>query len=187
MVALWKEVKGFCFLLAASVALIATVSATSFAGEVHLTKQSVQRFLKSYPAVKAVAVRYAVVKGMKITNSKDVLATVISVISDKALKNDVETVIKPHGFDDVDGWLDVAQGVALSYAYLSLDVDERKKQRKIKKAIRKIKKNDFLPEKTKQKLIKAIRKGADVVKAPPAESLRAVKPFVPEIKVLLKK
>ena len=186
---LWNEFRRFMISVAAGIALLGAFVTASFAEPVRLTDASVKQFIASFPAVKAVAVKYAVSKGMKVatTNGKETLITVLSIIGDDSLKTDAEAVVKPYGFEDINEWLGVAKSVSLTYAHLKLSPEDLKKRQKIEKTIAKIEKNDFLPKKAKKEMIEAAREGLDMVENPPAENVEAVKPRLAELEAVVKK
>jgi hypothetical protein len=184
---LWNEFRRVLLSAVAGIAFLGAFTVFSHADPIRLTDASVKQFIASFPAVKAVAVRYAVSKGMKIASGKDAMVAVLSVIGDDTIKPDVEAAVKPYGFEDIKEWMGVAKSVSLTYAHLKLSPEDLKKRQKIEKTIAKIEKNDFLPKKTKKQMIEAAREGLDLVENPPAENVEAVKPRIAEIDAVVKK
>jgi hypothetical protein len=173
--------------MAAIVVLTLSYTGASAADQARLTPASVKQFLASYPAVKAIAVRRASANGQKITSGKEALAAVVQAASDKAIKGEIETAAKAHGFRDAKEWSGVGQSIAVTYAHLKLSPDDEKNRLKMEKTIAKIQKNDLLNDKAKRKLIEAIRGGADAIEPPPADNVAVVKPMVAEIDAVVKK
>lgn len=186
---LWNECRRFMISAAAGIAILGALTTASFAEPVRLSDASVKQFIASFPAVKAVAIKYAVSNGMKVatTNGKETLVTVLSIISDDTIKTDADTAVKRYGFEDIKEWLGVAQSISLTYAHLKLSPEDLKKRQKIEKTIAKIENNDLLPKKAKKKMIEAAREGLDMVENPPAENVEAVKPRLAEIDAVVKK
>lgn len=182
-----KEATRPMMAVVAAFAVSAMLSTGVNAERARLTTASVKQFLASYPAVKAVAVRRASANGQKISTGKEALAAVVEVASDKAIKGEIETAARAHGFRDAKEWSGVGQSIAVTYAHLKLSPEDEKNRRKIEKAIAKIQKNDLLSDKAKRKLIDAIRGGVDAVEPPPAENIAVVKPMMAEIDAVVKK
>ncbi|MBX2804601.1 MAG: hypothetical protein KTR19_01400, partial [Hyphomicrobiales bacterium] len=94
--------------------------------------------------------------------------------------------VKPHGFTGTKQWLSVASSVGRTYAHLRTGINVAKANKKLEKAIAKIEKNDFLNDKQKAKLIKALRKGAgELLEEPPAENVAVVKPMAGQIDAII--
>jgi len=153
-----------------------------------LTQASVKRFIASYPEVKSIALSQAADKGKKIGGAANPLLAVVEAASDDKLKVEVEVAAKRHGFRDGKEWFGVARSVGVAYAHMKVGAKgDPKTQQKLDKAVAKIEENDFLSDKQKKKLIKALREGAEVVlEAPPAENLAVVKAMAPEIEAVVK-
>jgi hypothetical protein len=188
---IWNNaVRGFAtaFLPCGLVALILVFAAPnlSWAKTQALTQDTVKQFIASFPAVKAIAVSHAVEKGKAIASTKDNLAAVIAAVSDKSVADRVNKAVKPHGFKDAKEWSAVAQSVGQVYAHLKLGTADGRAKKKLDKAIDKIEKNDFLNDKQKQQLVKALRSGADEALEPPSEeNVKAVKPMVAELEAVV--
>jgi hypothetical protein len=152
-----------------------------------LTEESVKQFIASYPAVRKIAIEQGAQKGKDIASSQDTLMAVIQAVSDSSAESEVDAVVQAHGFKDAKEWGAVASSIGRAYAHLKLGPSDSKAQKKVDKAIAKIEKNDFLSEKQKEKLVKALRGGADVaLKAPPEENVAAVRPMVAELEAVVK-
>jgi hypothetical protein len=152
-----------------------------------LTQDTVKQFIASFPAVKTIAVSHATEKGKTVASSKDNLAAVIAVVSDKRISDRVNQAVKAHGFKDAKEWVAVGESVGRAYAHLKLGTADGGTNKKLDKAIAKIEKNDFLTDKQKQQLAKALRSGADAaLEPPPEENVRAVKPMVAELEAVVK-
>lgn len=152
-----------------------------------LTQDSVKQFIASFPAVRAIAVSQAAEKGKKLASAKDNLTAVIEVVSDKSVGGRVNAAVRPHGFKDAKEWVAVGRSVGRAYAHLKAGTSDGKARKKLNKAIAKIEKNDFLTEKQKEQLVKALRSGADgALEPPPEENVTAVKPMVAELEAVVK-
>jgi heterodisulfide reductase subunit A-like polyferredoxin len=152
-----------------------------------LTQDAVKQFIASYPDVKTIVAAEAAEKSAGVSSPKDGIAVVVAAVSDKAVKTKIDSAVKAHGFSGSQEWVQVAQSVGQAYAHIKTGGADEKTQRKLQKAIEKIRKNDFLSEKQKEKLIEAIKGGADtVLEPPPAENVAAVKPMVAQIEAVVK-
>jgi hypothetical protein len=152
-----------------------------------LTQDTVKQFIASLPAVKVIAVSHAVEKGAAVASTKDNLAAVIAAVSDKSIADRVSVAVKAHGFKDVKEWAAVGKSVGLVYAHLKVGASDDKAKRKLDKALAKIEKNDFLNEKQKEQLAKALRGSAKGgLEPPPEENVRAVKPMVADLEAAVK-
>ena len=159
------------------------VSAPAWAKTQPLTQDTVKQFIASFPAVKSIAVSYAVDKGKAVGSSKDNLAAV----SDKSVAERVSKAVQAHGFKDAKEWVAVGQSVGRVYAHLKVGAANDKTRNKLDKAIAKVEKNDFLNDKQKQQLVKALRSGADgAMESPPEENVAAVRPMVAELEAAVK-
>ena len=152
-----------------------------------LTPDTVKQFIASFPAVKTIAVSHAVEKGKAVASTKDNLAVVIEAVSDKSIADRVNKAVKAHGFKDAKEWAAVGESVGRVYAHLKIGTADGKAKKKLDKAIAKIEKNDFLNDKQKQQLAKALRSGADgALDAPPEENVKAVSPMVAQLEAAVK-
>ena len=152
-----------------------------------LTQDTVKKFIASFPAVKAIAVSQAAEKGKPLASAKDNLAAVIAAISDTSIAEEVSKAVKPHGFKDAKEWAAVGSSVGQVYAHLKIGTADGRANKKLDKAIAKIEKNDFLNDKQKEKLVKALRKGAgDALEPPPEQNVTAVRPMVAELEAVVK-
>ena len=151
-----------------------------------LTGERIEKFCASFPKVKAIAVKQAKAKGSDVANAADQLSAVLKAVSDKEAGKEVESAVREHGFSNVKEWASVGESIVRAYAHIKTGGIDEAAQKKLKKAIRKIEKNDFLSDSQKADLIKALRKGADeVLTPPPAENVAAVKPMVGKIEAVM--
>ncbi len=172
----------------AALAVILALGGGAMAESSRLTRTVVKQFVASYPAVKSVVARRATDRGSEIGSGKEALAAVAEAAADKDIKAEIDAATRPHGFRNAAEWFRVAQNVVTTYAYLKLDADDAKKQRKLEKAIARIRKNGLLSDKAKRKLIKALRQHAGVLAlaTPPRENVEAVRPMVAAIDAMVK-
>jgi hypothetical protein len=151
-----------------------------------LTQRTVEKFVESYPEVKAIAVKHAARKKIQEGDSKAQLAAVIQVISDEAVAHEIDGAVRPHGFSDAQQWASVGESIARAYAHIKGGAAMSKAERKLEKTIKKIRKSGILGNKQKTKLIKALREGAGaVLEPPPPENLAAVEPMIGEIEAVV--
>ena len=151
-----------------------------------LTGEKIEKFCQSFPEVKKIAVKHAKKKGTDIAGAGDQLVAVIEAVGDDSATKEVEATVRAHGFASAKEWMAVGQSITLAYAHIKTGGAQGKAQKKLDKAIRKIEKNDFLSEKQKAELIKALRRGADdVLEEPPAENVAAVRPMVGKIEAVM--
>jgi hypothetical protein len=170
----------------AALILVFAAPDQSWAKTQALTQDTVKQFIASFPAVKAIAVSHAVEKGKAVASTKDNLAAVIEAVSDKSVADRVNKAVKAHGFKDAKEWAAVAQSVGQVYAHLKVGTADGRAKKKLDKAIAKIEKNNFLDDKQKQQLVKALRSGADgVLEPPPEQNVTAVKPMVAELEAVV--
>jgi ribosomal protein L15 len=152
-----------------------------------LTQDTVKRFIASFPAVKAIAVSRATEKGKVLGLGKLSLAVVISAVSDKSIGDQVDKAVQPHGFKNAKEWAEVGESVGRVYAHLKVGTLDVVAKQKLDKAIAKIEKNELIPDKQKQQLVKALRDGAEAaLEPPPPENVTAVKPMVAELEAVVK-
>ncbi len=172
----------------AVLAVILALGGSATAESSRLTRTVVKQFVASYPAVKSVVANRAADRGSKIGSGKEALAAVTEAAVDKDIKAEIDAAARPHGFRNATEWFRVARTVVTTYAYLKLDADDAKKQRKLEKAIAKIRKNGLLSDKAKGKLIEALREHAGVLalETPPRENVEAVRPMVAAIDAMVK-
>lgn len=194
-IAIWKTpVRRGCsaIFLAGALAIFTLVSMLAAAEQVSaktqpLTQELVRQFIASFPAVKTIAIGHAAEKGKAIASTKDNLAAVIEAVSDKSVADQVNKTVKAHGFKDAKQWAAVGESVGRVYAHLKVGTADGKAKKKVDKAIEKIEKNDFLNDKQKQQLAKALRSGADdALEPPPEENVKAVRPMVAELEAAVK-
>lgn len=181
-----KLVLAFLLLSALASAGLFSLSSSANAKAQILTKTTVEKFLDSYPIVRSIAESEGREKGAEIGSASNQLAAVIAAVSDDTVSPKIDSVVQNHGFADTRQWLSVGKSVAQAYAHIKAGGQKSKAQRKVEKAIRKIEKTDFLSDKQKQKLIDAVRKGADdLMEDPPAENVAAVKPMIDQIEKVM--
>jgi hypothetical protein len=154
-----------------------------------LTQSSVKRFIESYPEVKTIAAKKAAEKGKKIGGADNALMAVVEAASDDAIKAEIDTTAKRHGFRDGKEWSGVARSVGIAYAHVKTGTtDDAKARRKLEKAIAKVDDMPLLNDKQKKQLIENLRKGAETVLEPqPPENVALVKAMAPEIEAVVKK
>jgi hypothetical protein len=170
----------------AALILVFAAPDQSWAKTQALTQDTVKQFIASFPAVKAIAVSHAAEKGKAVASTKDNLAAVIEAVSDKSVADRVNKAVKAHGFKDAKEWAAVAQSVGQVYAHLKVGTADGRAKKKLDKAIAKIEKNNFLDDKQKQQLVKALRSGADgMLEPPPEQNVTAVKPMVAELEAVV--
>ncbi len=172
---------------AAVAALAIAASCPAIAKTAMLSERTVKQFIASYPDVKTIAVGQAVKQGTDIAGSSDILAAVIQAAADDTIQRRIDTTVRQHGFSGSKEWMAVAESVGRAYAHIKAGPTDGKAQKKVDKAIAKIEKNDFLSDKHKEKLIKALRDSSGkVLEAPPPENLAAVKPMLAQIDAVVK-
>lgn len=160
---------------------------SSHAKEAELDRAMVKQFLASVPDVKAIAVRQATEGGGKIMASDNSIAALLQLASDDDARTEIEAAVQPYGFKGAKQWFQVAQAVSRAYIHIKVGPSESKAQQKLRKTIAKIEKNDFLSDKQKRKLVKAITDGADLaLEPPPEQNIAAVKPMMKEIDAAVK-
>lgn len=147
------------FALAAAPAPVALAEAKD-GGRVALTKDHVVRFLNTYPKVRAIGRERAKETGRELSKVDDPLSTLVRIASDDTLRAEVEVIVKQNGFADLQDWAKISQNIALAYAAVKKPADAKVAEG-VEKAIAQIKKNKFIPEDRKPKLIEDIRKGAE--------------------------
>jgi hypothetical protein len=177
-----KLVLAFLVLTALASASMLSLSSSANAKAQILTKKTVEKFLDSYPEVRSIAESEGRKKGAEIGSASNQLAAVIAAVSDDTVTPRIDAAVQNHGFVDARQWLSVGKSVVQAYAHIKAGGQKSKAQRKVEKAIRKIEKTSFLSDKQKQKLIDAVREGADnLMEDPPEENIAAVKPMLGQI------
>ena len=173
--------------LAGGLAAFTLASEQASAKTQALTQDMVKQFIASFPAVKTIAIGHAAEKGKAISSTKDNLAAVIEAVSDKSIADRVNKAVKAHGFKDAKEWAAVGESVGRVYAHLKIGTADGKAKKKLDQALAKIENNDFLNDKQKQQLAKALRSGADdALEPPPEENVKAVRPMVAELEAAVK-
>lgn len=151
-----------------------------------LTSRTVKQFIASYPDVKIIAERHAAGRQLQDGDAKGRLAAVIEAVSDEAVGREIEDAVRAHGFSDAGQWASIGESIARAYAHIKTGGVSGKAERKLKKAMAKIEKSDFLSEKQKAKLISALREGVgSVLEPPPPENVAAVEPMIGEIEAMM--
>lgn len=185
--------KGFGAVLGAALALSSPIAAIpaglatiAEAKTAALSTETIDKFCQSLPEVKKITVKHARQKGKDVAGAADQLTAVLAAVGDDEGQKEVEAAVRAHGFAGTKEWLAVGRSIATAYAHIKTGGVSDKAQKKLEKAIRKIEKNDFLSDKQKAELIKALRKGADeALEAPPAENVAAVRPMVGKIEAVM--
>jgi len=170
--------------LAAAMALMTALPAG--AKDQILTAATVEKFVESYPEVRTIAASEAGQKGAEIASASNQLGAVLKAASDDAVAAKVDAAVQDHGFSDIQQWLAVGESVARAYVHVKAGPSKQKAGKKVEKAIKKVENTDFLNDKQKAKLIKALREGAsDLAVTPPSENIAAVKPMMSEIEQVM--
>lgn len=136
-----------------------------------LDRDMAARSIAAIAPLRAIALSSGLAKGKELAEADNPLAQLLAVISDTSVRGAADAAVRGHGFADLPAWAAVSREVAGAYAHLRLKAPEKK----LAKAIAKIEKNDFLPEKQKKQLIAALQEAAGEIKAPPEANLRIVK------------
>jgi hypothetical protein len=152
-----------------------------------LTSRTVKQFLASYPDVKSIAASHAAGKDAGEGDAGSRLASVVEAVSDEAVAREIDGAVRAHGFSDARQWASIGESIARASAHIKTGGGlTGKAERKLKKAVAKIEKSDFLNEKQKAKLIRALREGAGaVLEPPPPENVAAVEPMIGEIEAVM--
>lgn len=181
--------RGAALAIALACLLVTAGADPALAELAKLTQSSVKRFIESYPEVKTIAAKRAAEKGKKIGSADNALMAVVEAASDDALKGEIDTTAKRHGFRDGKEWAGVARSVGIAYAHVKTGTtDDAKARRKLEKAIAKVDDMPLLNDKQKKQLIENLRKGAETVLEPsPPENVALVKAMAPEIEAAVKK
>jgi hypothetical protein len=180
-------VLGAALVLASPIGAIpAGLASVAEAKTAALTAETIDKFCQSLPEVKKITLKHAKNKGAELAGAADQLAAVLAAAGDDSGQKEVEATVRAHGFASVKEWASVGRSIITAYAHIKTGGSQGKAQKKLDKAIRKIEKNDFLSEKQKAELIKALRKGSDqVLEEPPAENVAAVRPMVGKIEAVM--
>ncbi len=150
-----------------------------------LTAKAVEQFVASFPDVKSIAIKYAKDKKAEVKATKKPLVAVIAAVSDGVAVKEVDKTVQTYGFKGSGEWVAVADKIARAYAHIKTGGQSSKAQRKLKKAIGKIEKNDFLSDGQKAKLVEALRHNAGALDAPPPENVEVVKPMMAQIDAVM--
>lgn len=174
-------------LLALAAVMTAGLASLAQANDRILTPTTVEKFCESYPDVQAVAAKRAAETGQTVAGATDKLSAVLKAASDAAVAADVEGVVQRHGFSSTQEWAEIGRSIARAYAHIKTGGVQSKASGKVDKAVRKIEENDFLNDKQKAKLIKALRKSvSEFTEEPPAENVAAVRPMMSEIEAVVR-
>jgi hypothetical protein len=152
-------------LLLATLLFGASIAATRYIPEAQaqnarqyaLTKDSLKRWMESYPRMKMLAFTEAMKRGKDLQESQNPLQAVMKVLSNDRLRADADVAVKDYGFRDFDEWLAVTHATAIAYATLQYGGNEKDVDKTAEKLIGKIQDLDFLSEKQKRKLEKKAR------------------------------
>ena len=153
-----------------------------------LTKDTLKRWMESYPRMKMLAITEAMKRGKDLQESQNPLQAVMKVLSNDRLRADADVAVKDYGFRDFDEWLAVTHATAIAYATLQYGGNEKDVDKTAEKLIGKIQDLDFLSEKQKRKLEKKAREELTKGEAlkPTPENLALVTAMKKELDAVVK-
>lgn len=94
------------------------VTAQAQLRQVELSEDMVQRFLTSYPELRALGKKYKKERPKSSDSSNSPIAALSGYLEHKAERAYMEAVLAKHGFADFPESLDVARSVALAYGFV---------------------------------------------------------------------
>ena len=146
-------------------------------GQIPLTKESVTRWLKAYPAMRNLAIRQAAAKGANAAKMKDPLEALMLFAGDDAARAEADATVKAHGFKDSGEWLSVTYSASPAYGRLKSGGPKPVSDKDAAKVAKQINDMPFLSDKQKRKLLAEAQKqmGDEGVLAPLPENLEIVR------------
>lgn len=174
-----------------AVAALICAGAGTQAEPAKLTKDTVERFLRTVPEVQYIGVREGLDVSSKAKASENPFGAVVSAMSRKELRDEVQATISKHGFRSVKDWARTGQHIGQAYVHVTHgpvgSVAAAKMDENRERAIKEIEKLPFLSDKQKRKLIEQYdQTSEDLGREPPPENVAVVKEMRPQIEAVLK-
>lgn len=191
-----KNIHPACLLLAALAGLIlcfnlatGTLAKRLDAVQVTLSRDTVVRFLATFPEVRTIGLRHGMSKSAELMTNDDPISALLRIAADKKFQDDIDAAVKPHGFQGFGEWFAVSQSVAIAYAKVRSGPGNGKLDKELDKTIEKIKENDILSEKQKRKLIEKLKESAQTLGATdvPPENVQLIRSMKKDIEAVVKK
>ncbi len=122
--------------------------------QVPLTEDIINRFVASYPEMKAVGAKFPQTEATEDKASEDGDDELASMPPEK--RKAMEEVATKHGFKDLEEWMTVASTVAMSYAHLREGKSRQDLQTMIDRAVTQAENNPKLTQEQREKAIAPI-------------------------------
>lgn len=153
--------------------------------QVELTRDMVERFLASYPEIRAVGAKYE--KKPERSDSEDPVATFSEFLQHKAALGEIKAILDEHGFKTFTAWLDVARSVAIAYGFVKSGKSPGELGDQAGKALEEIRRNPDLNDAQKQEMELMVKRQMDMLRhfEPSANNLAIVRELQPQIAVVL--
>jgi len=153
--------------------------------QIDLNRDMVERFLASYPEIRAVGAKYEKKPGS--ASSEDPVAAFSEFLQHKAALGEIKTVLNKHGFKTFVQWLDVARSVAIAYGFVKSGKSPGELGNQADKALEEIRKNPDLNDAQKQQMEMMVKQQMDMLKhfEPSPGNLAIVREMQPQIAAVL--
>lgn len=127
--------------------------------QVPLTEDIINRFVASYPEMKAVGAKFPQTEATEDKASEDGDDELASMPPEK--RKAMEEVATKHGFKDLDEWMTVASTVAMSYAQLREGKSRQDLQTMIDRAVTQAENNPKVTQEQRKRAIAQYREIGD--------------------------
>jgi hypothetical protein len=127
--------------------------------QVPLTEDIINRFVASYPEMKAVGAKFPQTEATEDKASEDGDDELASMPPEK--RKAMEEVATKHGFKDLEEWMTVASTLAMSYAHLREGKSRQDLQTMIDRAVTQAENNPKLTQEQREKAIAQYREIGD--------------------------
>lgn len=163
-----------------------TASAQEQMRQTELDRALVERFLASYPEVRAVGEKYEKERPGQ-SGSEDPVAALSGFMQHKQALGEIKTVLDKHDFATFTQWLDVARSVAIAYGFVKSGKTPGELGNQADKALEEIRKNPDLNDAQKKQMELMVTQQMDMLKEfePPAKNLAIVTEMKPQIAAVL--
>lgn len=128
--------------------------------QVPLTEDMIDRFVASYPEMKAVAAKFPVTEGQDDQSELEAMPP--------EKRKAMEEVATKHGFKDLEDWIAVTNTVAMSYAYVREGKNKKDLDAMVANAVAQAEADQKLTSEQREKAIQTFRAlGAKLAKLQP--------------------
>ena len=153
--------------------------------QIELSRDMVERFLASYPEIRAIGRKYE--KESPASSSENPAAAFSQFLQHKSALGEIKVALDRHGFNSFTEWLDAARSVGIAYGFVKSGKSPGELGAQADKALEEIRSNPDLNDAQKQQMEMMVKQQMGMLKhfEPSPNNLAIVRELKPRIAAVL--